>query len=131
MADPFSLEGLQRAIAASQATDDTQHASVSPDQESDGTSIGWGPYAALMAGNAADIGSTWQAIESGRGREGNPVLPHSPAAIMGLKAAATIPEALIMKSLADHGHPTAGKILGYAVGALGAGLAAHNSQVGR
>jgi len=129
MADPFSLEGLQRAIAASTASDDTQN--VAEKQTDDGASIGWGPYAALMAGNAADIGSTWQAIESGRGREGNPVLPHSPAAIMGLKAAATIPEALIMKSLADHGHPTAGKILGYAVGALGAGLAAHNSQVGR
>lgn len=127
MANPFSQDGLKRALAASTVPATTETA-----QDTKSSSgVGWGPYAALIGGNLADSASTWAALSSGRGREANGALPSSAPSIMGLKMAASVPEALVMKYLGDHGHPTLGKALGYGIGALGAGLAAHNSQVGR
>lgn len=87
------------------------------------------PMAATVGGNALDAATTWRAISDGRAREGNPMLPQNPAAIVGLKAATTIPELILLHVLAAHGHPTAAKILGYSIGALGTGLALHNRAV--
>jgi hypothetical protein len=90
-----------------------------------------GPILATIAGNLADGGSTMWALKQPGTREVNPLLGQNPAAIFGLKAAITVPQILLEKYLANHGHPKAAKILGYTLGGLGAGLAAHNIAVGR
>lgn len=124
----FSQEGLQRALAESQVQ-------TSPDGSTATTphitGIGPWPYLALGAGEAADAGSTALALSRSGTQEGNPLLPQNAASIAGLKAAITIPMMIGMHYLAEHGHPTIAKVIGYGGGALGAGIAAHNMTVGR
>src|SRR3990167_555373 len=95
------------------------------------TGAGWAPYAAVIGGNAADALTTMQAIRSGRGREGNPLLPQSPAAIAGMKAALTVPEVWAMRALTKAGHPRIAKAIGYGIGALGGAMAVRNHRGGR
>lgn len=84
------------------------------------------PLAALIGGNAADIGSTAAVLHGGKGHESNPLLPDNPWAIGATKAGITAAEALAMKFLKDQGHPKIAKMLGYGGGAVGALAAIHN-----
>jgi hypothetical protein len=93
--------------------------------------IGIAPYAALIAGNAIDSISSWDTIKSGRGMEGNPLLPNSGPAITGIKAAITVPQALIMRALVKAGHPNVAKVFGYGIGGVGALAGLNNYKVGR
>lgn len=90
--------------------------------------IGKGPYAALIAGNAADLASTVYALESGKGREGNPLLGQNPYVIAGAKIGATLTLGYLMKALAKE-HPKAAKAVGYLVGGSMGALAARNVAV--
>ena len=92
--------------------------------------IGWGPYAALAGGNVFDTLTTVDALRSGRGKEGNPLLGQNPAVIAALKLLATVPEALVLRWLGKD-HPTVAKALGYGIGGLGAAVGARNLMVGR
>lgn len=93
--------------------------------------VGPAPYVVMVAGNAADFGTTIAALSSGRGREANPLLGQSPARIAAAKIAATTLVGLAMHHLAKKGHPTAAKLLGYLNGGAMAAVAAHNARVGR
>lgn len=123
----FAPDKLKAALAGIQPDEDNATTTVpAPSKPSL-----WPLAAITAAGNLADAGTTWQALSSGRGQEANPGLPNSAGKIMGIKAAATVPEVLVEKYLQDHGHPTAAKIAALAIGGLGGALAFHNSQVGR
>lgn len=92
--------------------------------------IGIGPYAAMLGGQAADIGTTVSALTSGAGREGNPVLAKmGPAGIAGLKGGLALLTAMAMRKLDKSGHDKAAKILGYASGAATGAVAANNYRV--
>jgi hypothetical protein len=90
--------------------------------------MGKGPYAALIAGNAADLASTVYALESGKGKEANPVLGQNPYVIAGAKVGATLTMAFLLKSLAKD-HPKIAKALGYSVGGAMGALGARNIAV--
>lgn len=92
--------------------------------------IGVGPYAALMGGEAADIGTTLAAKARG-GKESNPLLGDFGAGAIAGKVGTAAAMALLMRYLAGHGHPTLAKSLGYGSGAALGAVAAHNSQVGK
>jgi hypothetical protein len=88
---------------------------------SKGKPVGKAPYLVHAAGNLADGLSSYAASKQG-GQERNPLLPNNGAAILAIKAASTIPEALLIRLLAKHGHEKIAKALGYGLG--GAGMAA-------
>lgn len=93
--------------------------------------IGPAPYLAMIGGNAADLLTTVQALQSGRGREGNPVLKGmGPKGIAATKIGATAAIAILMRELAKK-HPDMAKWLGYGDGAAMGALAVHNAKVGR
>lgn len=88
----------------------------------------------LVAGQAADAGTTIAALRNPALQEGNSgiygALP-SPGRVIGTKAAALVPLAWWLDHVYDHAAPGSGvrkaALLGsLAVGALGGGLAAHN-----
>jgi len=94
-------------------------------------SEGVGPYLALGGGTAADILSTLYGQKHGA-VESNPIyggwFSGKDAA---MKAAMSVPMALLMRYEAAHGHPTLAKWLGYGTGAGLGGVAAHNLSVTR
>ncbi len=93
--------------------------------------IGLAPYLALIGGNGADLATTLQAISSGRGREGNPVLAKmGPGGIAAMKVGGTAGIALLMKQLAKE-HPDLAKWIGYLNGGAMGALAVRNATVGR
>lgn len=94
--------------------------------------VGPGPYLALLGGEAADLGTTLSAIQSGRGTEGNPLLAHGgTAGLVAGKAGTALLLAYLMHRLAADGHPTAAQSLGYIAGGSYGALAAHNAMVGK
>jgi hypothetical protein len=86
---------------------------------------------ATITGNALDLATTVAGIQSGRMRELNPVLGQSSARIIVMKSLLTVPQILVEKHLADSGHPTAARWLGYTVGGFAAALAVRNVRVAR
>ena len=78
------------------------------------------------AGNLADGLSTYAALRDPRNEEANPLLPNHGGAVLGIKAASILPEALLMRFLAQKGHPKLAKMLGYGLGAAGGAAAVHN-----
>jgi hypothetical protein len=93
--------------------------------------IGPWPYLALIGGNGADLATTLQAISSGRGKEGNPVMAKmGPAGIAAMKVGGTAGIALLMKHLAKE-HPDLAKWIGYLNGGAMGALAVRNATVGR
>ena len=124
----FSDEELKKALSTLPAEAPPTGASVVQQPKAPSAIL---PMLAAVAGNTADTLSTWKAISSGRGVESNPLLPKSPTKIAAMKGALTLPQILLIKKLNDSGHPTAAKVLGYGVGALGGLLAYNNSKVGR
>lgn len=61
----------------------------------------------------------------------NPLLGGFGPTGIAIKGGSALLQALLMKKLADKGHPTAAKALGYGIGAGMGALAARNSQVGK
>src|SRR5262245_20668277 len=95
------------------------------DSSSDARGIGWGPYAALAGGEAADILSTLYAKAHGA-HETNPVLGDFGPSAIALKAALAVPMALWMRHLDRTDHDKLAKLLGYGSGAGLGAIAAHN-----
>jgi hypothetical protein len=128
----FSPEELRAAVLA-KLKDETTHSEpanerVSVPIKAESSGIGLGPYAALLGGEAADIGTTLAAKSRG-GKESNPLLgDFGPGAIAG-KAGTALAMTLLMRYLAGHGHPTLAKSLGYGSGAGLGAVAAHNATV--
>lgn len=91
----------------------------------------WAPAAMTIAGNAADLGSTMWALKQGHAHEGNPIYGQNLGRIAATKIAATVPQILLERTLINHGHPTAAKVLGALSLGWGASIAAHNVAVGR
>jgi len=85
--------------------------------------------AALVGGQAMDVGSSIQ--QFGRGNiESNPMyswMGERPSAgLTAMKALQTALAVRAMKKLADSGHPTAAKVVGYLGGAAGAAAGMYN-----
>lgn len=123
----FDAASLQRALQATPSI--TEQA---PGSAPSAGSVGIGPYLALAAGEGADLLTTLQTIQSGRGVEANPML--SAGGNTGLvagKAGTALLLAYLMHKLAADGHPTAAKALGYSLGGAYGALALHNNSVGR
>ena len=85
--------------------------------------IGAGPYAALLGGQGADIGTTIAALKNPRLKEGNPL---GLGGVLASKAAMLTLAPWLMRRMTKAGHPTAAKVMGYGVGAAGAVPAALN-----
>lgn len=85
--------------------------------------LGAGPYAALFAGQGADIATTLAALSTGKFHEGNPM---GAKGVLAAKAAALCLVPWLMQKLAKNGDRKAAKIMGYGVGAAGAIPAIHN-----
>lgn len=123
MPGPIELS-MQKAIQA--ALDNPPPAQVRQKDEG----IGPFPYLVSAGGDVADLVTTLQAVNSGRGQEANPLFGRSPGRIAATKAASTIGTLFLLKLL-EKNHPTAAKWLGYGNG-IGKGLiAVHSSQVGK
>lgn len=90
--------------------------------------IGILPYVAAVSGQVADGISTLHAFKHGA-VEQNPLIGQSPGMLMGVKAAGAVGIPLLMKKIADSGHPKIAKALGYALGGAGALVAGHNYRV--
>lgn len=91
--------------------------------------IGWGPYAALAGGEAADILSTLHAKAHGA-HESNPILGDFGPGAIALKAGMAVPMAVLMRQLDKSGHDKLAKFLGYGSGAGLGAVAARNMMVG-
>lgn len=87
--------------------------------------VGLAPYLAAASGQVMDGISTLHAFNHGA-HETNPMIGQSSGKLIALKAGTAAGTMLLMKKLAEQGHPTAAKILGYSLGAFGNGLAMHN-----
>jgi hypothetical protein len=123
----FSPDQL-RAALLQQMQGQTDPKAAAPKSPSGG--MGVGPYAALVGGEAADIGTTLAALKRG-GQESNPLLgDFGPAAMVG-KIGTAGALALVMRYLASHGHSTLAKGLGYGAGAGLGVVAGHNAMVGK
>lgn len=88
----------------------------------------------LIGGNAADVLSTRYALQNNpNAREGNPLLGKNPGTgrLLATKAAGVGIQALLMKLLENQGKDGVAEALGYGSGALGAGLAIHNTKMGK
>lgn len=95
-------------------------------------SLGPAPYVVLALGSSVDLATTLDAIHSGRGQEGNPLLSHGgDAGLIAVKVVSTAAVAVLMTSLAKRGHPRVATILGYVLGGGLTVLAARNARVGR
>lgn len=89
------------------------------------------PAVVFGALQAADLGSTYYGIDTGRAREANgvmaPILQNKPAAI-ALKAGVTV-GTIYLASRVGRKHPTAAKVLLWSLNGVMAGVVAHNVQV--
>ena len=84
-----------------------------------------------VGGTLADLFTTLSVINSGSGREANPILGESPARIIAMKSLLLVPQLLAERHLAKHGHPKAAMWLGIALGGMGTALAIHNMNISR
>jgi ABC-type Fe2+-enterobactin transport system substrate-binding protein len=84
-----------------------------------------------LGGTLADLFTTLAVVNSGKGRELNPLLGSHPAQIIAMKSALLIPQLLAERHLARRGHPKAAMWLGIALGGFGTALAVHNMNVAR
>ncbi len=128
MPEPFSadaLRALAEAMAQPPQTQDTASRTADPH------AIGPWPYLAMGTGSGADLLTSLAAIRGGA-RELNPLLAHGGVAgHVAVKAGGTAAIMALMRYLAEHGHPTLAKGIGYGGGAGFGALPAHNATVGR
>lgn len=92
-----------------------------------------GPSAALLAGSTLDLASTLHALRTVPGaEEGNPILSHGgTAGLVVTKVALTAAIVYAITRISKQGHPKAAAVIGYVGGIAFAGIAFHNTQVGR
>lgn len=87
--------------------------------------------AGAVAAQLADVHSTKAAIESGRGREGNPLLPDSWLGQGVVKAAAAAGVMWLGTTLELRGHRTLARVAQLAAAAATAAIAARNYAIAR
>ncbi len=94
--------------------------------------IGWKPYAAMMAGEGADLWSTFYALDQGNTREANPAMAAlGPIGMAAAKVGTGVTLGWLMRNLDKSGHDKTAKTIGYLAG-IGLGtLAAHNVRVAK
>ena len=83
-----------------------------------------------LGGTLADLFTTLSVLNSGSGRELNPLLGQDPGRIIVAKSALLVPQLLAERHLITHGHPKAAMWLGIAFGGLGTAMAIRNMNVG-
>lgn len=128
----FDQTALREAVLAKLRQDpSTGTKDATPDPaDKEHNKIGVGPYAALFGGEAADIGTTLHAQSHGA-VEVNPLLGTFGKGAIAGKLGGALLTAILIKKLAEAGHPGIAKALGYGSGiGLGA-VAAHNATVGK
>lgn len=125
----FDPAALRDAVKAKLA-ESREAPEAAPDPEKKEGGIGVGPYAALIGGSAADLGTTMQALKRPGTYEANPLLSGGTAEMMAVKGGSTLALAWAMHELAKT-HPKAAKMLGYGGGAALGGLALHNMKQGK
>ncbi len=97
------------------------------------------PYAAMVAGNVADLATTDACLHRPGCSEKNaaagslldPSRPGVTPAFVAAKVGTTAALGGAMVYLQTHGHPTAAKVLGYVDASAMFGIAWHNSTVAR
>ena len=85
----------------------------------------------LVAAEAADVHSTKLALASGKGREGNPLLPESWIGQGLIKAAATAGVIWLGTTMEIHGHRTLARVAQTTFAAVTAIVAARNYNIAR
>lgn len=121
---------MQKLMEAQDPPGQKGEAESAQDLAKEHNKIGVGPYAALFGGEAADIGTTLHAQSQGA-QEGNPLLGNFGKGAIAGKLGGALLTAILIKKLAEAGHPGIAKALGYGSGiGLGA-VAAHNATVGK
>lgn len=83
----------------------------------------------VVAANVADVHSTKIAIESGKGREGNPLMPDSWLAQGLVKAAASAGVIWLGTTLEIRGHRTIARVVQVSLAAVTAIVAARNYTI--
>ncbi len=88
------------------------------------------PTTALIVGSALDLTTTLRALQQPNTREGNPLLAHggTPGLVAG-KVVCTAGMIWVMHRLAQSGHPTAAKVLGYSGGFALTSIAIRNARL--
>jgi len=86
---------------------------------------------AVVAANVADVHSTKLAIESGHGREGNPLMPASWLEQGLVKAAASAGVIWLGTTLEVQGHRTIARVLQMSLASVTAIVAARNYHLAR
>jgi len=86
---------------------------------------------AVVAANVADVHSTKRAIESGRAREGNPLMPDSWLDQGLIKAAASAGVIWLGTTLEVRGHRTIARVMQVSLAAVAAVVAARNYHLAR
>jgi hypothetical protein len=95
------------------------------EQAESGAGIGPGPYAALFAGQGADLATTLMAMRKPGAREMNPL---GVGGVVASKMAMMALMPFLMRKFAKQGNGTAAKALGYGIGAAGAVPAVWNAR---
>lgn len=104
-----------------------QDSGVGFDSQPRAPKFGFNEYA-LLAANAADLGTTIYALNSGA-HEANPMLGSKLVTIIPLKVVSTYLQVHAVHKLKSEGHPTAARVLSVVIsGAIGS-LAVHNVMV--
>ena len=128
MSDPlFDRAALEPHIRRMVLQQEATASATPPLQEG----VGKWPHIAHAAGNLADGLSTYVALKNPNNYEANPLLPNHGGAVLAIKAASILPEALLMRLLAKKGHPTIAKALGYGLGAAGGAATVGNIKNAR
>lgn len=89
------------------------------------------PAGAMIGLHAADLGTTFHALSSGKGREANGVMAPivgSPAGAIALKAGVTAGTIYIASKL-QRKHPTGAKVMLWTLNGVLAGVVANNVRV--
>lgn len=101
--------------------------SLEPTSDSLGGMATW----TLVAANAADLGSTIDAVSQPGVREANPLLGSQLRTIIPMKIALSAAHIAGFHVVARMGHPKIAKVVAYAESALMIGIAAHNVALAR
>lgn len=106
---PSELAHYVASLASPPALVEQAPASAAPPSKG----AGWGPYAALIASNGADIGTSLYGMKHGL-HEGNRIFGgDDPGMLIAGKVIPALTGLVVTKMLADSGHPTAAKVAGY------------------
>lgn len=91
--------------------------------------VGILPYASVLGSNGMDVGSSIYDMMSKGTHEANPLWGGSNAAMLMGKGALTAGTIYAMRKLAEDGHPTAAKYMGYLSSIAPSLTAIHNMRI--